>query len=173
MDPEHRTDNRWLHRPRMDWEAAGRRRRRGTIEGRIHADLRRLIAARRQAPQIHAAVPLDVLDTGDPALFAFGRDHPIGALVSVSNFADAIRADPRDAPAPPPRRGCSWTCSTCRGTRPGEPIEIPRTGVRWLVSSDATARTPRRRVEVPRRDRRRAALPELTAHRRRPPLIGV
>ena len=156
MDPEHRTDNRWLHRPRMDWEAAGRRRRRGTVEGRIHADLRRLIAARRQAPQMHAAVPLDVLDIGDPALFAFRRDHPIGALVAVSNFADAIRPIPATVcPASP--TGQIVDLLDLSDYAAGEPIEIPARGVRWLVSTDATARTPSGRVDVRGAPRRRAA----------------
>ncbi len=148
-DPEHRADNRWLHRPRMDWEAAGRRHRRGSIEARIHADLRRLIAARREAPQLHAAVPLDVLDTDEPALFAFRRDHPIGALVAMSNFADATRTIPV-ALLPTSPSGVIMDLLDASSWANGEAIEVPARGVRWLVSSDATARSPRRSRGAPR-----------------------
>ncbi len=131
--PDHAGDNRWLHRPEMDWVRAGRRRRRGSLEGRIYGDLRRLIAARRDTPQLHAAVPLEVVDAGDTALFAFRRDHPIGALVSVSNFADAVRTIPPDVlPGSPAGR----VLDILDGSRiaAGKPVEIPARGVRWLVA---------------------------------------
>src|SRR3954462_14766394 len=46
-DPHKADDNRWMHRPAMDWEAASRRHAPATIEGRLWAGLQRLIAARR------------------------------------------------------------------------------------------------------------------------------
>jgi len=141
-DPEHRTDNRWLHRPRMDWAAARRRHRRGTIEARIHADLRHLIAARREAPQLHAAVPLDMIDAGDTAMFAFRRDHPVGALVSVSNFADTPRIIPGSL-LPPAPSGLVVDLLDGSAHPAGADIGLAAHGVRWLVSSDATALSPR------------------------------
>ena len=49
-DPDRAADNRWLHRPVMDWRVAERRHRPETIEGRVFADLRRLVAARAVHP---------------------------------------------------------------------------------------------------------------------------
>src|SRR3954466_7077253 len=46
-DPSMAGDNRWMHRPAMDWEAASRRHDPATIEGRLWAGLQRLVAARR------------------------------------------------------------------------------------------------------------------------------
>ena len=46
-DPLHADDNRWLHRPPMDWEAAERRHDPATTEGRLWAGLQRLARARR------------------------------------------------------------------------------------------------------------------------------
>ena len=41
-DPERAPDNRWMHRPPMDWTAAARRDDPATLEGRVFAWLRRL-----------------------------------------------------------------------------------------------------------------------------------
>ena len=43
-DPAHAADNRWLHRPPMDWAAAGRRTDPATVEGRVFAGLQELAA---------------------------------------------------------------------------------------------------------------------------------
>ena len=47
-------DNRWMHRPPMDWAAAERRHDPGSGRGRLWAGLRRLIAARRATRAMHA-----------------------------------------------------------------------------------------------------------------------
>ena len=47
-DPDHAEDNRWLHRPAMDWEAAARRRDPTTAEGRMFHALQRLASARAE-----------------------------------------------------------------------------------------------------------------------------
>ena len=153
-DEEHRADNRWLHRPRMDWIAARRRRRRGTVEARIYRDLLHLIAARRGAPQLHAAVPLEVVEPGDPALFVFRRDHPIGPLVAVSNFADSPRSMPPDL-LPPSSTGRVIDLLDRSAHPAGEPVGVPPRGVRWLVASDATTVTARRRPSAGEATRRR------------------
>jgi amylosucrase len=45
-DPLHHTDNRWLHRPPMDWEAADRRRDPQSVEGRVFAGIRDMATTR-------------------------------------------------------------------------------------------------------------------------------
>ena len=56
-DPDRREDNRWMHRPPMDWEAAERRHDPASVEGRLWAGLRRLVAARRATRAVHAQGP--------------------------------------------------------------------------------------------------------------------
>jgi amylosucrase len=148
-EPDHRGDNRWLHRPRMDWAVARRRLRRGTVEARIHRDLRHLIAVRQAAPQLHASVPLDVVDPGIASVFAFRRDHPIGSLVAISNVADEPVTVAADLLPPSPTGRVVDLLD--RSAHPAEaPIQIPARGVRWLVSSDATTMSPRRRKPIRR-----------------------
>ncbi len=131
-DPDHATDSRWLHRPVMDWAAAERRHRRVTVEGRIFADLQRLIAARREAPQLHAASALDIVDSGDPGVLAFVRRHPVGDLTALYNFTETPRTV--DA-ALVPASASAALADLLDGSHVqiGEQIELPALGVRWLV----------------------------------------
>ena len=84
---EHASDSRWLHRPRMDWTAAARRHQAATLEGRIFNGLRAVIDARRSSPELHAAVPLEVVESGDRRVFAFVRRHPVGPLLALHNMS--------------------------------------------------------------------------------------
>ncbi len=94
-DPAHASDSRWLHRPRMDWVAAERRHQPTTLEGRIFGGLRAIIDARRSSPELHAAIPVDVVEVGDARVFAFVRRHPIGTLLALHNVsAEPVRMDP-------------------------------------------------------------------------------
>ncbi|WP_119361077.1 alpha-amylase family protein, partial [Meiothermus luteus] len=56
-EPAHRGDNRWLHRPRMDWAKAEKRKQEGTVEHRLFQGIKRLLEARARTPQMHAAFP--------------------------------------------------------------------------------------------------------------------
>jgi amylosucrase len=87
-DPARAADNRWLHRPAMDWALAGRRAEPGTVAQRIFSGLAALAEARRRTPQLHAATPVEVVDLQQPQLFAFLRRHPLGTLVAVHNVTE-------------------------------------------------------------------------------------
>src|SRR5258705_6950019 len=86
QDPDHALDNRWLHRPKMDWKKAERRNDTGSIESRIFHGLRELIRVRKQTLQLHAQVPAIVIDSGHPHIFTHLRPHPSGNLMCVYNF---------------------------------------------------------------------------------------
>jgi len=105
-DPETARDNRWLHRPYMDWEKAARRAQAGTLEARLFEGVQKLIEARKRTPHLHAGYFADVLETGHPHLFAYVRAHPLGNFLGVYNFsehpqrlsADLLKAYGLDAP---------------------------------------------------------------------------
>ena len=54
-DPHRADDNRWMHRPPMDWDAAARRHDPATVEGRLWAGLQR--ADRACAPPRAPSTP--------------------------------------------------------------------------------------------------------------------
>ena len=85
--PGTRDDNRWLHRPHMDWRRAEKRSRPGTLEARLFSGVRELIAARRNTPQLHAGYQTEVLDV-HPQLLVYARPHPLGTLLAVYNFSE-------------------------------------------------------------------------------------
>ncbi|MEX1171935.1 MAG: amylosucrase [Chloroflexota bacterium] len=133
-DPDRARDNRWLHRPVMDWASAARRTTPGSIEARIFMDLRLLIEARRETRQFHAGTPLDVVDLGDAAIFAFVRRHADGDLLAIYNFADDARAIASGSM--PPWRGATVVDRLDASVHPArEPIEIGPRGVRWLTDA--------------------------------------
>ena len=88
-DPAHADDNRWVHRPSMDWAlAAEAQSDPGSIAGRIRTGLRHVIAVRRNTPHLHASVESHVVPSPDPRLLLLQRDHPLGAMVQVYNVSE-------------------------------------------------------------------------------------
>ncbi len=85
--PDTRDDNRWLHRPYMDWERAEKRSQGGTLEARLFSGVKQLIAVRRNTPQLHAGYQTEVLDV-HPHLLVYVRPHPLGTLLAVYNFSE-------------------------------------------------------------------------------------
>jgi amylosucrase len=85
-DPAHAEDNRWMHRPPMDWEAAGRRHDPATVEGRLWAGLRRLVVARRASRAAHAQGGGEVLWTGNDHVFGLERRRAGQRLIVLANF---------------------------------------------------------------------------------------
>ena len=87
--PEAASDNRWLHRPFMDWERAAQRFEAGTPEARIFEGLQKIIRARKRTPHLHASYESVTLPTPNPHLYAYRRMHPLGTMVAVYNFSEA------------------------------------------------------------------------------------
>ncbi|WP_345771632.1 alpha-amylase family protein [Geodermatophilus sabuli] len=87
-DPERAPDNRWLHRPPMDWAAGERRGDPATLEGRVFGQLQRLGAVRRSLLALRAGVESVLLDAGSDEVLVWRREHPrSGAFVGVANFS--------------------------------------------------------------------------------------
>jgi amylosucrase len=86
-DPSLADDNRWLHRPRMDWQAAERRKDPASTEGRIFAGLRHLAAVRSTLPSLHAGVESRPVDVGTAHVLALLRRHPAGAMLQLYNVS--------------------------------------------------------------------------------------
>jgi amylosucrase len=92
-DPRRAPDNRWMHRPPMDWAAAARAADPATLEGRVAAALRRLGDARRALPALDGGTDSTVLDAGDDAVLVWRRQHPRhGTVVGLANVAAGPRA---------------------------------------------------------------------------------
>ena len=74
-DPDHADDNRWVHRPPMQWDMADNRHIEGTVEHRVWHDLRHLLAVRSSLPSLDASVESEILDPVNPAVLVFQRRY--------------------------------------------------------------------------------------------------
>ncbi|WP_216319624.1 alpha-amylase family protein [Deinococcus aestuarii] len=87
--PEHAPDNRWVHRPRMDWELAEKvATEPDSPAGRVNAGLRHLIRVRQETPHLHASIESHALPSPDGRVLLLRRDHPLGVMVQVYNFSE-------------------------------------------------------------------------------------
>ncbi len=86
---EHAHDSRWIHRPRMDWQAAATRRDGQSPASHVWLGLRHILARRRATPALHAAHPIRVVPCDVPQVFAFRRDAPTGTVLCLFNFAES------------------------------------------------------------------------------------
>jgi amylosucrase len=95
-DPAHEHDNRWMHRPAMDWAAAARRHDPRSVEGRMFAAIRALARARSSLPALAAGGGTELLPTENRSVLAYRRVHPRSApFLALTNFSDV--SQPVDA----------------------------------------------------------------------------
>jgi amylosucrase len=88
-DPAHAHDNRWMHRPRMDWARAARRSDPASLEGRAFAALQGLARARQELLALRSGGSTEILPTGNQSVLAYRRSHPRSApFLSLTNFSD-------------------------------------------------------------------------------------
>ncbi len=88
-DPAHADDNRWLHRPPMDWKAAEQRGDPTTVAGRMFAAMQRLAAARRSTASLRSDAEAHFLRHTNPRVLAYVRSHPRAApVLCLACFSD-------------------------------------------------------------------------------------
>ena len=106
LDPLRARDNRWIHRPNMDWDKAALRRTPGRVEARLFDGIKRFAAVRKQLPALHGRAAEHVLPTGNDACFAVERTRGPHRLLAVFNVSGQTQAFPLaelpgDWPTPP------------------------------------------------------------------------
>lgn len=90
----HETDNRWAHRPRLDWSLAERRSDLRTVAGRVFSGLAHLARVRASLPHLHASIPSEVLPMGGGGVLALVRRSPIGPMVALYNVTREMQVVP-------------------------------------------------------------------------------
>lgn len=98
-DPAKAEDNRWIHRPAMDWATADKAPSKPAASAplttvaahRIRAGIQHLIEVRGSLPSLHASVSTVVRAGRSHGVAIFERNHPAGRMVQVYNLADAER----------------------------------------------------------------------------------
>jgi amylosucrase len=90
----HEDDNRWAHRPRLDWMRAKARHNPDTIPGQVFGGLARIARVRASLPQLHASAPSHVVPDTDDGILATVRRHPAGVFVGLYNVTPEVRGLP-------------------------------------------------------------------------------
>lgn len=89
-DPARADDNRWMHRPQMDWTVAARRHVVDTLEARLFEVFSGLAADRAAIGSLHASGRLTIVPSPDRRVLCFSRTHPShGTFTMVANFGHA------------------------------------------------------------------------------------
>jgi amylosucrase len=124
-EPGHEGDNRWVHRPRMNWATAATRNDRSTASGRMFAGLRELVAARRRLPHLDASVAAEIVEIAHPGVLPVLRRHPLGPMLGLYNVTDSW------APWPAARLA-DLGLARARDAIAGRPVEVAADGNVWL-----------------------------------------
>ncbi|HKP55015.1 MAG TPA: alpha-amylase family glycosyl hydrolase [Chloroflexia bacterium] len=92
-DPAKAEDSRWVHRPYTDWSRIARREQEDTIEGRIYGRLHHLVNIRKDCPAI-ADGDMELVEAGNPHIFAYVRHHAGGRVLIFANFSEQAQTLP-------------------------------------------------------------------------------
>ncbi|MBL7978819.1 MAG: hypothetical protein JNN12_10805 [Bacteroidetes Order II. Incertae sedis bacterium] len=107
-DPLKASDNRWIHRPPMNWTKAGLRKRQGTVESRLFHLHRSIIEARKSLAIINGHTPESLVFAQNDALFLCERhDHKNSPCLLVANFSQSTQILPLN------RLSEIWRDGTC------------------------------------------------------------
>ena len=93
-EPGHENDNRWVHRPRMDWSLAALRHDDTTPAGKMFGALTHLIRVRKSLDELDASVAAEIGTVVDPGVLPVVRKHPAGTLLELFNVTDSWRPYP-------------------------------------------------------------------------------
>ncbi len=99
-DPHKRPDNRWVHRPPMDWTRAEMRHQPGTIENTLFHSIQRLAATRNSCKALDGDSDQVIVSLDNDSLFVVERQLGAEAALMVANLSSAPeRVDLGDLPS--------------------------------------------------------------------------
>ncbi|MBO3698864.1 amylosucrase [Roseivirga sp. E12] len=82
-------DNRWIHRPLMDWKRAEKRNKKNTPEEKVFSALKRMIAVRRSVEEFADENNTQLVEVSNEHVFAFQRSIENQNTLVIANFKDA------------------------------------------------------------------------------------
>lgn len=132
-DPDLLEDNRWIHRPYMDWEKAEERNDWRTLTGRIFGGVRRIIEARKRTPALHAQAGTYAVWTDNEQVFGLIRASPRGRVLVLANFSEHAQTVARGRVYRMGFEGTLRDAITQQTLDDGVDISLPPYEVLWLL----------------------------------------
>ena len=90
-DPHKAADSRYLHRGRMNWDAAAQRKNPESVEAILFSSITELESLRREHRVFNAAADAWLLLTGDDGVLGIGRYYKGEKLAAYFNFSEYER----------------------------------------------------------------------------------
>lgn len=87
-DPDKAADSRYLHRGKMDWEAAARISDEKSVAGQIFSQLDRLEKIRRSKKAFVTQADMRTVDTGDINVLCIDRSFEGEEIIGIFNFSE-------------------------------------------------------------------------------------
>jgi amylosucrase len=143
-DPAHNGDNRWMHRPPMDWGRVEAAEGGTGVAGRTLARLRRLVAERARRPALRSDTGIAILPMANPHVLGYRRGAPGEGLVALVNFSASTQVV---GAAELESLGLAGAV-LLHGTEgaeapgvaaPGADVTVPACGFLWLGGEDGAA----------------------------------
>lgn len=88
-DPSKSYDNRWMHRPLIDWEKNDRRNKAGSLENQIFTSTQRLLAIRKSLAMVADRGLLEWFSPHNIHVAAFSRTNEAGKFIGAFNFGES------------------------------------------------------------------------------------
>jgi amylosucrase len=127
-DPAHAHDNRWMHRPKMQWGKLNQ------TQQIILGGTKHIIGRRKQVKHLASGNPTRILHAGSPAIFSFLRQSDEGPLLAIFNFSEIwqnVEAGfTRDYGITLPYDALS----DAMVATPGDQLHIPPYGRVWIIN---------------------------------------
>ena len=99
-DPVRRSDNRWVHRPPMNWRKAERRKVAGTVEHKLFTGIQELAHARGRMGVLGGGSQQRIIPVRADAVFVVAQRSQHAEALMVANFsADPQRVDFEELPS--------------------------------------------------------------------------
>jgi len=89
IDSSKMNDNRWVHRPTLDWAQMDKRQQKGTVEQRIFSAIKQLIAVRKEISAFADLNNRALIALENPHVIAFSREVATGMharVLVIANF---------------------------------------------------------------------------------------
>jgi amylosucrase len=130
-----REDNRWMHRPRLDWQAAARRKQEGSVEARIFNWISLCLAKRASLAPLAQDSPFDVLSSPSENLLLVRRGGGGEGVVVAANFSSEPRALGLDSLGSAPAGGWRDLLGSSKALISLSALDLGPYGTAWLGGS--------------------------------------
>ncbi len=143
-DDEKADDNRWVHRPPMNWDRATLRHEVDRVEHRLFTGIKRFAETRKSLDALHSRSRERILQTENDRTFLFERVYGDDRLLVASNFSRSPQAVSLSGGLAP-----AWQQTTFADVLWNEPVRfssgrlvLPPYGYFWLQPGDAPPEEP-------------------------------